>query len=143
MGETWNPFDTSRDHLAGVFNEGMMISGEMKTGPNLAMALLSQGQLGVTGGQLQGGMAAMNELITRTGMGIGDAAGIVQQFGAVGATGMEGNMTGMRALGMLGHQDLLHLLLPLESPKATHLMRSSKLLGPHPALSGPPLSPGL
>jgi hypothetical protein len=92
-------FDYSKDHLAGAFQDGMEINGRTYKGAALAGVLLDKGLGDMTASNLSVGQLGMNALVTRTGMGMGDAAEYMKSISGAGSQGIE---TLSAVMGMLG-----------------------------------------
>jgi hypothetical protein len=102
LNKNLNPFHDKKTYLAEAWSEGINVNGENYTGIRAAAALLDQDQLDKSVAALQGGMLAMNELMTRTGMGMGSASQLVNSFAPTGAFNDSAQLTALQAMSALG-----------------------------------------
>ena len=92
-------WDHSKDHLASVFVEGQEINGQVYKGAALAGIMLDKGLGDMSGNNLQLGQLGLNALITRTGMGMGEAADMMKSISGYSSQGYESTSA---MLGLLG-----------------------------------------
>lgn len=121
-----NPFNNNKEHLAGVWSDGINVNGRQYTGLAAAGMLLDQGQMNVSGAGIQAGMLAMNELVTRTGMDLGSASQLVNGFSAPGALNNQGNITAMQTIGMLGPGNSIGMNTRSQNAWMPHLLQNAQ-----------------
>ena len=92
-------WDYSKDHLAGVFQDGMDINGRTYKGTALAAVMLDKGLGDMSENNLKIGKLGLNQLVTRTGMDIGSAAEYMKSISGAGSQGLE---TATAMIGLLG-----------------------------------------